>query len=185
MQLAWTIDNDKDYSWFLVGVVLPWLCRRSRKLKLAQCFQRVWLHSLEVEVTWAMGADKKDDAGLFGWKNFKIPDNWTVVEHDRTPRSVSLVFIVNVIGIVMWISIDFAANLWKMELGGWPYAARWPHQRRDHPYRLLQPCEAPRKVNRLWPHEDLAALLQELLHWHGCLCHFSSGQLINAMFSNF
>ena len=48
-----------------------------------------------------MGADKKDDAGLFGWKNFKIPDNWTVVEHDRTPRSVSLVFIVNVIGIVM------------------------------------------------------------------------------------
>ena len=37
-----------------------------------------------------MGADKKDDAGLFGWKNWKIPDDWTVVEHDRTPRSVSL-----------------------------------------------------------------------------------------------
>lgn len=46
-----------------------------------------------------MGADKKDDGGLFGWKNFKIPDNWTVVEHDRTERSVSIVLIV--MGIVM------------------------------------------------------------------------------------
>ena len=36
-----------------------------------------------------MGADK-NDAGLFGWKNFKIPDDWTVVAHDRTPRSVSV-----------------------------------------------------------------------------------------------
>lgn len=34
-----------------------------------------------------MGADNKDNAGLFGWKNWKIPDDWTVVEHDRTPRS--------------------------------------------------------------------------------------------------
>ena len=41
-----------------------------------------------------MGADKKDDAGLFGWKNWKIPDDWTVVEHDRTPRSVSLLLII-------------------------------------------------------------------------------------------
>ena len=34
--------------------------------------------------------DKKDDSGLFGWKNWKIPDEWTVVARDRTPVSVSL-----------------------------------------------------------------------------------------------
>ena len=33
--------------------------------------------------------DKKDDSGLFGWKNWKIPDEWTVVARDRTPVSVS------------------------------------------------------------------------------------------------
>ena len=70
------------------------LCRRLRNPSLFGCFQRVWLHSLEAEVRWAMGADKKDDAGLFGWKNWKIPDDWTVVEHDRTPRSVSLLLII-------------------------------------------------------------------------------------------
>jgi len=31
--------------------------------------------------------DKKDDSGLFGWKNWKIPDEWTVVARDRTPVS--------------------------------------------------------------------------------------------------
>jgi len=28
-----------------------------------------------------------DDGGLFGWKHWTIPDSWTVVEGDRTPRS--------------------------------------------------------------------------------------------------
>lgn len=30
-------------------------------------------------------ADKSKDAGLFGWKNWSIPDDWTAVKRDRTP----------------------------------------------------------------------------------------------------
>ena len=30
-----------------------------------------------------MGDQK--DAGLFGWKNWSIPDDWTAVKRDRTP----------------------------------------------------------------------------------------------------
>ena len=32
-----------------------------------------------------MGA--KDDAGLFGWRNWRIPDEVTIVQRDRTPKS--------------------------------------------------------------------------------------------------
>ena len=29
----------------------------------------------------------KDDAGLFGWRNWRIPDEFNIVSRDRTPRS--------------------------------------------------------------------------------------------------
>ena len=29
----------------------------------------------------------KDDAGLFGWRNWRIPDELTLVHRDRTPKS--------------------------------------------------------------------------------------------------
>ena len=31
--------------------------------------------------------DKSSDSGLFGWKNWSIPDSWTAVARDRTPLS--------------------------------------------------------------------------------------------------
>ena len=37
-----------------------------------------------------MAPAEKDDGGLFGWKNWTIPDDWTAVARDRTPRSVGL-----------------------------------------------------------------------------------------------
>ena len=61
-----------------------------------------------------MGADNKDNAGLFGWKNWKIPDDWTVVEHDRTPRSVSPLVI---IGIVILKTMSYCSQ--PLEDGTW------------------------------------------------------------------
>ena len=61
-----------------------------------------------------MGADKKDDAGLFGWKNWKIPDDWTVVEHDRTPRSVSLLLIIVSLKTMSYCSQPLENGIWRV-----------------------------------------------------------------------
>ena len=35
-------------------------------------------------------ADKKpEDAGLFGWRNWNLPDEFTAIQRDRTPVAVS------------------------------------------------------------------------------------------------
>ena len=31
----------------------------------------------------------KDDAGLFGWRNWRIPDEFTIIQRDRTPKSAT------------------------------------------------------------------------------------------------
>ena len=31
----------------------------------------------------------KDDAGLFGWRNWRIPDEFTAIKRDRTPASAT------------------------------------------------------------------------------------------------